>query len=47
MSENDGILHEVREHTIQPCDHCFHANLMDCQQCDKCCPEFPTSVNDF
>lgn len=46
MSEADGILHEVREHTTEKSDYCFHANFME--QCDdKCDPDYRAGVNDF
>lgn len=31
--------HEKREH-IQPSDTCFHANIMECEQCSKCSAGF-------
>jgi hypothetical protein len=46
MSEVDGSHHEERTHT-EISDYCFHANLMDCEQCDKCGPEFRASMADF
>ena len=43
-SEKKCIRHEEQEHTQTPC---FHANMMECDNCERSGPSFRASMIDF
>ena len=46
-SEVECQQHEEKEHITETEECCFHANLMECDQCEKCGPDFRASMLDI